>query len=607
MELADCSLWDHFHQMTAGHLAGIPFSELLDILSEVARLVDFLHEPRHELDGRRDVAIHHRDIKPQNIMLLGGGVKVADFGLSCLFDRCAKSRSHDGLTCAYAAPEMFRLQVSEHSDQYSLAMTYCVLRGGRLPFVGPPASVMHGHLFEPPDLSMLPLPEQPVVHRALAKDAEERWPSCREFVDALRGCRDAGSPETIPSADQDHDEGGMPRSLQPGISGDCSLAMPGGAIESSAADGCSSYQLGTWTPASGEFSIAHQSQARTVLLPVEENQRAGSQARFALLRGALAFLVLLGVACWAIRGARAPVERTAIVELTDHINAPFSTARTHHEVAQLRLPDLPATVPLNPPPPLESMLKSAGQDFPSATALVHGVGPSRSALTPMAGKISTGRGARPRSDRPTLDELRGLKAQSLRLIRLVTLAIWNLRAPALQALQLVLGEHSRVVRRPAAAQTPPATAIGLTPGNPRPAGSKLRVALPSTIEIEAGLNREVPVSADRGGLEGPVVIQIEGLPAGVVASPVTIPAGDDRSVVLVCAELGTRSMELKLRVTARHGSQQTELPITLIVHASPSLAYRTQGNQLLARGKPAEAIRAFSRAGSHPRRPDRPE
>jgi len=176
MELAECSLWDHFIRRSAKRLAGIPLSELLAIMGEVAKLVDFLHEPRHELDGKLHVAIHHGDIKPQNIMLLGGGVKVADFGLSCLYDQCEKIRSQDGLTYPYAAPEKFRRQVSDHSYQYSLAVTYCVLRGGRLPFVGPPASVMYGHLFEPPDLSMLPVPEQPIVHRALAKDAAERWP-----------------------------------------------------------------------------------------------------------------------------------------------------------------------------------------------------------------------------------------------------------------------------------------------------------------------------------------------------------------------------------------------------------------------------------------------
>jgi serine/threonine protein kinase/Flp pilus assembly protein TadD len=199
MELADRSLWDRFLEARRLGLAGIPRAELLGILGDVARVVDFLNEPRHELDGRARVAIHHRDIKPQNIMLIGHGVKVADFGLSCLADTTGAGRSQCGLTCAYAAPESFRGKVSGASDQYSLAVTFCQLRTGRLPFVGPPAAVMMGHLFGEPDLSAVPESERPVIARALAKDAEDRWPDCRSFVVALSGCASAGSPDEMPA------------------------------------------------------------------------------------------------------------------------------------------------------------------------------------------------------------------------------------------------------------------------------------------------------------------------------------------------------------------------------------------------------------------------
>jgi hypothetical protein len=89
------------------------------------------------------------------------------------------------MTMAYAAPEFFQGQTSNHSDQYSLAVTYCQLRGGRLPFAGTPAQIVAGHLQQPPDLSMLPEAEQPAVARALAKNPAERWPNCRAFVQAL--------------------------------------------------------------------------------------------------------------------------------------------------------------------------------------------------------------------------------------------------------------------------------------------------------------------------------------------------------------------------------------------------------------------------------------
>src|SRR5439155_20643809 len=97
---------------------------------------------------------------------------------------------HTGvLTAAYAAPEFFRGQTSSSSDQYSLAVTYCELRGGRLPITGVmPIEFLDGHLNRPPDLSMLPPEEQPVLARARAKDPAERWPTCRAFVQALTEC-----------------------------------------------------------------------------------------------------------------------------------------------------------------------------------------------------------------------------------------------------------------------------------------------------------------------------------------------------------------------------------------------------------------------------------
>src|SRR5262249_48838468 len=46
-------------------------------------------------------------------------------------------------------------------------------------------AVVGGHVSRPPDLSMLPEEERPIVARALAKRPQRRWPSCGAFVDAL--------------------------------------------------------------------------------------------------------------------------------------------------------------------------------------------------------------------------------------------------------------------------------------------------------------------------------------------------------------------------------------------------------------------------------------
>jgi serine/threonine protein kinase len=180
MELADRSLLDRLQQRTRDGLPGIPASELLAYMRQAAQGIDHLNG-RHVL---------HRDVKPQNLLLVGGGVKVADFGLAKLLEGAAASHS-GGMTAEYAAPEFFQGKLSAGSDQYSLAATYCELRGGRTPFRGNAAEVMAGHLMRPPDLTMVPEAERPVLARALAKRPEERWPSCEAFVEALAGCLSA--------------------------------------------------------------------------------------------------------------------------------------------------------------------------------------------------------------------------------------------------------------------------------------------------------------------------------------------------------------------------------------------------------------------------------
>ena len=105
------------------------------------------------------------------------------------------------MTPSYAPPEFFDRVTSSQSDQYSLAVTFCQLRGGRLPFEGHPAVVMSGHLLREPDLSMVPGPERPAVARALAKSPHDRWPSCRAFVQAVMAAEGVRVPATVAPAD----------------------------------------------------------------------------------------------------------------------------------------------------------------------------------------------------------------------------------------------------------------------------------------------------------------------------------------------------------------------------------------------------------------------
>ncbi|WP_435005915.1 protein kinase domain-containing protein [Tundrisphaera lichenicola] len=184
MELADRTLLDRFREAVGQGFPGIPAPEIFEHFLDASKALDFLNEPRHPSGASEALGIQHRDVKPQNLLLVGGSVKVADFGLARVLEH--SETGHTGsLTPSYAAPEFFDRKTSSQSDQYSLAVSYCQLRGGRLPFHGNPAEVMAGHMLRDPDLSMVPELERPAVARALSKLPKDRWPSCRAFVKAV--------------------------------------------------------------------------------------------------------------------------------------------------------------------------------------------------------------------------------------------------------------------------------------------------------------------------------------------------------------------------------------------------------------------------------------
>ncbi len=146
-ELADASLKDRFTACRAAGAPGIPREELLVYLGDAADALDYMSE-RYSLQ--------HLDVKPENLLIVGGRVKVADFGLVKEIEDHTISLV-GGLTPSYAAPESFDSRPSRHSDQYSLAIVYQEMLTGVLPFPGKTtAQLMSQHLYSKPRSSPTP-------------------------------------------------------------------------------------------------------------------------------------------------------------------------------------------------------------------------------------------------------------------------------------------------------------------------------------------------------------------------------------------------------------------------------------------------------------------
>jgi serine/threonine protein kinase len=183
MEMADGSLADllDMYQSLTG-AAVVPEHACL-LFAEAADALDFLNARIHLINGRQ-VAIQHCDIKPKNLLLMGDTLKVADFGLATLMTANLETRGRAG-TLEYCAPEVFNGLVSNHTDQYALAVSYCLIRGGRPPFRDTPSSFDSRYTRPRPDLDMLTVPERSLIARALDPVPQNRWPSCKALMSRL--------------------------------------------------------------------------------------------------------------------------------------------------------------------------------------------------------------------------------------------------------------------------------------------------------------------------------------------------------------------------------------------------------------------------------------
>ena len=206
--------------LDAGH--AFPLPRVLRIMEQTCSALQFAHE--------RNVV--HRDIKPANIMLTPDDtVKVTDFGTAKILQfGTVQQTAHVMGTPSYMSPEQIKGRaVDGRSDIFSLGVMLYEMITGEKPFPGQSiTTVIYKIVNEEP---VPPRQINPSIHpgisaavmKALAKEPDARYQSCREMLEDLRNYR-----ATLGG-------GGSPQSTMMMISGgqatpNATVAMGGGGL-----------------------------------------------------------------------------------------------------------------------------------------------------------------------------------------------------------------------------------------------------------------------------------------------------------------------------------------------------------------------------------------
>ncbi len=167
----------------------LTLTEVIDIMSQICDGMATAH----------DSYIIHRDIKPQNIMILDSGlVKITDFGIAMALNSTQLTQTNSVMgSVHYLPPEQASGKGSTmQSDIYSMGILMFELLTGKLPFRGDNAvEIALKQLKEPiPNLKEL-VPEVPnsivnIVRRATAKNPKNRYNDAREMLDDIKTAMD---------------------------------------------------------------------------------------------------------------------------------------------------------------------------------------------------------------------------------------------------------------------------------------------------------------------------------------------------------------------------------------------------------------------------------
>ena len=165
----------------------------------IPEVVDIMLQVTSGLSIAHDSYIIHRDIKPQNIMILDNGlVKLTDFGIALAMNSTQLTQTNSVMgSVHYLPPEQASGKgATLQSDIYSLGILMYELLTGKLPFRGENAvEIALKHLKETMPSIRKEIPDIPqsienIILRATAKNPKNRYADAREMHEDLKTCLD---------------------------------------------------------------------------------------------------------------------------------------------------------------------------------------------------------------------------------------------------------------------------------------------------------------------------------------------------------------------------------------------------------------------------------
>ncbi len=200
VKVYDVSFGDMIQYIVMEYIDGITLKEYID-QQGIIEWKDALHlttQVLKALQHAHECGIVHRDIKPQNIMLLqDGSIKVTDFGIARFSDKATRTMTEQAIgSVHYIAPEQAKGDVTDgKTDIYSVGVMLYEMLTGRLPFDGESAvSVALMQLQSTPKRPReinpgIPIGLEQITMRAMQKQPEDRYASAAEMLSDIERFR----------------------------------------------------------------------------------------------------------------------------------------------------------------------------------------------------------------------------------------------------------------------------------------------------------------------------------------------------------------------------------------------------------------------------------